>query len=315
MRYLSAIALIHLFCLTGIQTINAQQPQTPPVLPDTIPGPLVQKDSTGLIRINRDTLPPVTSLNADLLNIFNQTAPKKYKIAAINITGNNYFDQNLLLSIAGLNVGDEVALPGGDNFSKAINKLWAQNYFNDIAIYITSLKGTDISLEINVTERPRLSRYEFTGVKKGEKDDLTPKTGLVINRVITENLKRTSVDAIKRFYADKGYRSVQVKIDEIKDTAAQNSSILVFHVDRGSKIKIAEINFLDNTVNEDKLKSQMKGTKEKSHITLFPSRYKTIYSDTMQYDFHDYMHDWGFLSFTKTKEGSRAIYQVKTFLS
>jgi outer membrane protein insertion porin family len=315
MRYLSAIALIHLFCLTGIQTINAQQPQTPPVLPDTIPGPLVQKDSTGLIRINRDTLPPVTSLNADLLNIFNQTAPKKYKIAAINITGNNYFDQNLLLSIAGLNVGDEVALPGGDNFSKAINKLWAQNYFNDIAIYITSLKGTDISLEINVTERPRLSRFEFTGVKKGEKDDLTPKTGLVINRVITENLKRTSSDAIKKFYADKGYRNAQVKIDEIKDTAAQNSSILVFHVDKGGKIKIASINFLGNTVSEDKLKSQMKGTKEKTHITLYPARNQTIYDDSVHYRFHDYMHDWGFLSFTKTKEVLEPYIKLKPFSS
>ena len=211
MRYLSAVALIHLFCFSGIKTVNAQQlPQTPPALPDTTIGPLVQKDSTGLIHIDHDTLPPVskgifiykslppvTSINADLLNIFNQSIPKKYKIAAIAITGNNYFDQNLLISIAGLNVGDEVSLPGGDNFSKAINKLWSQNYFNDVAIYITSLKGNDITLEVNVTERPRLSKYEFTGVKKGEKDDLTPKTGLVINRVITENLKRTSADAIK----------------------------------------------------------------------------------------------------------------------
>ena len=126
MRYLSAVALIHLFCFAGIKTVNAQQlPQTPPALPDTTIGPLVQKDSTGLIHIDQDTLPPVTSINADLLNIFNQNIPKKYKIAAIAITGNNYFDQNLLISIAGLNVGDEVSLPGGDNFSKAINKLWS----------------------------------------------------------------------------------------------------------------------------------------------------------------------------------------------
>ena len=110
------------------------------------------------------------------------------------------------------------------------------------------LKDNDITLEVNVTERPRLSKFEFRGVKKGEKDDLTPKTGLVINRVITENVKRTSVDAIKKFYADKGYRNAQVTVTEIKDTAAQNSSILVFNVDKGNKVKIAEISFLNNTV-------------------------------------------------------------------
>lgn len=255
MRYLCAIAIVLFFCFAGIQQVNAQQPsQTPTVS-------------------NQDTV-PITSLNPDLLNIFNQTTPKKYKIAAISVTGNNYFDQNLLLSIAGLNVGDEISLPGGDNFSKAINKLWSQNYFSDVAIYITSLKDNDITLEVNVTERPRLSKYEFTGVKKGEKDDLTPKTGLVINRVITENLKRTSVDAIKKFYSDKGYRNVEVTVSEIRDTTAQNSSILVFDVDRKSKVKVAEIAFLDNTISEDKLKSQLKGTKEKHTSRCIPQKMK-----------------------------------------
>ena len=198
MRYLSVFALIQLFCLSAIVQVNAQQPTVPTILPDTLPGPLVQRDTTGLINIQQDTL-PITSLNADLLNIFNQQAPKKYKITGIIVTGNNFFDQNLLLSIAGLNVGDEVSIPGGDIFAKAINKLWSQKYFSDVAIYITSLKDETITLEINVTERPRLSKYEFTGIKKSEKDDLVPKTGLVINRVITENVKRTSVDAIKKF--------------------------------------------------------------------------------------------------------------------
>ena len=296
MRYLCAIATVLFFCFAGIQQLNAQQPsQTPSVS-------------------NQDTV-PVTSLNPDLLNIFNQTTPKKYKIAAISVTGNNYFDQNLLLSIAGLNVGDEISLPGGDNFSKAINKLWSQNYFSDVAIYITSLKDNDITVEVNVTERPRLSKYEFTGVKKGEKDDLTPKTGLVINRVITENLKRTSVDAIKKFYSDKGYRNVEVTVEEIRDTTAQNSSILMFNVDRGGKVKVAEVAFLDNSISEDKLKSQMKGTKEKTHITLYPSKNETSFDDSTKYNFHDYMKDWGFLSFSKTKQVLEPYIKIKPFAS
>ncbi|MEP6465890.1 MAG: POTRA domain-containing protein, partial [Parafilimonas sp.] len=315
MRYLCALALIQLICFTSIQQVSAQQrPPIPTVPSDTNPGPLVQKDSTGLIQIDQDTI-PVTSLNPDLLNIFNQPIPKKYKISNIIVTGNNYFDQNLLLSIAGLNVGDEVSLPGGDNFAKAINKLWSQNYFSDVAIYITSLKGDDIALEVHVTERPRLSRYEFKGVKKGEKDDLKPKTGLVINRVITENVKRTSVDAIKKFYADKGYRSAQVSVTEIADTSNQNSSILVFDVDRGNKVKIAEINFLDNTVAEDKLKAQMKGTKEKSHLTLFPSKFRTALDDSSQYSFKDYVKDWGFLSPSKTKDVLEPYVKIKPFSS
>ena len=318
MRYLSAIALFYLVCLVNIRA-DAQQPIIPMAKPDTIPGAVIQRDTSGLINalpnINPADTTPVTSLNADLLNIYNQPFPKKYKIANITVTGNNYFDQNLLLSIAGLNTGDEVSLPGGDNFSRAINKLWSQNYFSDIAIYLTALKGDAISVEVHVTERPRLSRYEFGGVKKGEKDDLAPKTGLVINRVITENVKRTSVDAIKKFYSDKGFRNVQVSVQEIKDTSAPNSSILVYNVEKGSKVKIAEINFLNNTISEDKLKSQMKGTKEKSHLTLFPSKNKTRYDDSTNYGFNDYMKDWGFLSFSKTKTLLEPYIKIKPFSS
>src|SRR5690242_3703854 len=166
-----------LFGCFFVQLAHAQtQPQTQPLLRDTVINP-VQRDTTGLMPL--DTV-PVTSLSPELLNIYNQTAAKKYKIADIKVTGNNYFDQNLLLSIAGLNVGDEVAIPGGDNFSRAINKLWSQNYFSDVAIYLTAVKDDNIWVEVHVTERPRLSNYTFKGVKKSEIDDLKPKTGLVI---------------------------------------------------------------------------------------------------------------------------------------
>ncbi|MGZ3094502.1 hypothetical protein, partial [Pseudomonas aeruginosa] len=67
----------------------------------------------------------ITSVDADLINLFNQKTPKKYKVAAVKVTGNRFFDENLLFSIANINVGDEINIPGGDQFSKAITKLWA----------------------------------------------------------------------------------------------------------------------------------------------------------------------------------------------
>lgn len=117
----------------------------------------------------------ITNINAELLNIFNQKTPKRYKITNVRVTGNRFFDENLLISIANINPGDEVTIPGGDNFSKAINKLWAQKYFSDVEIYITKLEGKNIEIEIAVTERARLSRFSFKGVRKGETDDLSGK--------------------------------------------------------------------------------------------------------------------------------------------
>ncbi len=249
---------------------------------------------------NKDTV--ITSVDAELLNIFNQRTPKKYKVAAIKVTGNKFFDENLLISIANINIGDEISIPGGDAFSKAITKLWNERYFSDVEIYITKLVDKEIEIEIAVTERPRLSSFFFKGVRKGESEDLTGKTGLVRNRVITENMKISAVEAIKKFYGEKGYQNATVRIDERTDTTFENTLILDFVINKGAKVKINNINFGGNTVEASKLKKQLKGTKEKSRLTLNPSFDSGQIVTVQRYDFEQYWREKGFLTLSKTKK-------------
>src|ERR1700730_17301728 len=142
-----------------------------------------------------DTTHPV-SVDPELLGLSTAKTPKEYTIAGIKITGTKYLDESLLISISGLTVGDKVSIPGGDNFSRAINKLWNQNLYSNVAIYFTKLVGNDLYLEINVTERPRLANFVFKGASKSESDELKTKTGLVKGRVITENMKQIAVENI-----------------------------------------------------------------------------------------------------------------------
>jgi outer membrane protein insertion porin family len=248
----------------------------------------------------KDTV--ITNVDADLINILNQKAPKKYKITAIKVTGNSFFDENLLTSIANINVGDEVVLPGGDLFSKAITKLWAQNYFSDVEIYITKLEDKNIEIEIAVTERARLSNFIFKGVSKSDAEDLTGKTGLVRNRVITENMKISAIEAIKKFYAEKGFQNAQVKIVEKSDTTYENTLLLDFVIDKGPKVRINNINFGGNTVESGLIKKKLKETHEKSRLTLFPVFDEPKIVKTQRYTFEQYMKEKGFLTFTKTKK-------------
>jgi len=244
----------------------------------------------------------ITSIEVDLLNIFNQKASKNYKVASVKVVGNRFFDENLLISIANINVGDEIKIPGGDNFAKAITKLWGQNYFSNVQVSLTKLEGKNISVEIEVTERPRLSKFYFKDVRKSETDDLSSKTGLVPNRVVTENMKITAVEAIKKYYAEKGFRDAKVKISEKKDTTLDNTLSLTFAVDKGTKIHINNINFGGNTVDAGKLKRQLKDTKEKSRFTLFPTFDKGMIVETKRYTFDDYLKEKGYLTFTRTKK-------------
>ncbi len=254
--------------------------------------------STNLV----DTSGMSSSIDVNLENIFNQKTPHKYKIANVTVTGNQYFDATLLVSIANINVGDQVVIPGGDIFSRAISNLWKQNYFSNVEVYLTKVEGSNISVEIAVTERPRLSSFSFKGIPKSQADDLTPKVGLVRGRIVTENNRRTAIEAIEKYYDEKGYRGVKTTLQEVKDPKVANSIIMTLTVTKGNKVKISDIYFSDNTIPDQRLKKQMKGTKEMSRLTVHPPVDTAGFVSGNQLTFKDYLRHNGFLSFTQTKE-------------
>ncbi|MDB5198597.1 MAG: outer membrane protein assembly factor YaeT precursor [Chitinophagaceae bacterium] len=266
-------------------------------------------------QIGKDTVP--TSINVDLESIFDSKTPKEYTIAAIKVTGTQSFDANLIVSISGLAVGDKVMIPGTDAFSKAINNLWKQNLISNVEIYFTRLIGKNLYVEISITERPRLSNFKFVGVKKSEADDLTAKVGLVKGRVVTENMKRSAEDNIRKFFVEKGYRNIDVQVAEKKDTAITNSVLLTFMVDKKNKVRVDEIYFGGNdNVADAKLKKQMKGTKEMSRLSLTPSKNVNPYSDkNSSLGFKEYLKENGYLSPSKTKELVDPYFRFKLFTS
>lgn len=261
-----------------------------------------------------DTIP--TSIDPELEGILTSKNPKEYIIAGVKVTGTKRYDEQLLISIAGINVGDKVMIPGGDNFSKAINALWGQRLFSNVQIFFTKLEAANLYVEIHVTERPALSKFFFRGVRKSDEDELKTKTGLIPGRVVTENVKRSAIEAIQKYFTEKGFQSATVNIEEVPDPALPNSVLLTFNVTKGHKVRIDEVNFFGNQeVTDLKLKKQMKGTKEMTKITLFPSKQPSPYGENKPIPFKDYLHDVGFLSLSKTKEFLDPYFRFKLFSS
>lgn len=244
------------------------------------------------------------SIDPALQEILNSKTPKEYTIAGITVGGTKAFDENLIISISGLAVGDKVQLPGTDVFGKAISKLWKQSLISKIEIYFTKVMDRNLYIHFEITERPRLSAFKFVGVKKGERDDLENKVGLVKERVVTENMKLSAIEVIRKFYYEKGYRNADIRLQEEPISSLNNAVSITFYITKGNKVKINSLNFSGNeTVAEQKLKKQMKGTKEKPRFTLFPISVKNPFGDTVKrITFKEYANDAGFLSFTKTRE-------------
>src|SRR5689334_19894894 len=273
--------------------------------------------SVFVVHAQEDTTKP-TSVDPNLVALQNAKIAKEYTIAGIKLTGAHYLDTSIVLSIASIQVGDKVLVPGGDLFSKSITNLWRQKLFSDIQIYITKVDpdAGHIWIEIAVTERPRLGDFKFEGVKKSEEDDLKGKVGLVKQTIITENMRRRAVEVIDKYYTDKGFKNVTVKIEEKPDSSFVNSNFIVFHVDKGRKTRVDNIFFNGNdNVTNSKLKKQMKGTKEMTKITLFPSKDVDPYGTDSSYTFNQYMSEWGPLVPSKTKAVLDPYFRFKLFSS
>lgn len=205
----------------------------------------------------------------------NYAEPKDYEIGGITIEGIQFLDNNALVTISGLSVGDKIRIPG-DDISKAINKLWKQGLFEDIKIKYTKIVDNTIFLAIHLKERPRLSKFSFKGVRKGEADKLREEIHISRGDVITENMIFRATEKVKKYFIDKGYLNVETTIKRENDTTLNNSQILIFDIKKLSKVKINKIHIEGNKdLTAKKIKRTFKKTKEKKLYRIF-SRSKFI---------------------------------------
>jgi len=138
--------------------------------------------------------------------------------------------------LSGLTVGNSITIPG-DEIKKAIEKLWEQGLFENIKITATKIQGDVIFLNIDLRERPRLSKFSFKGVKKGEVDKLRDEIKLTRGDVVTENVIMRTTNIIKKHFTKKGYLNTEVIISQVKDTSKENNMILEIAIKKHSKSK------------------------------------------------------------------------------
>ena len=200
--------------------------------------------------------------------------PKKYIVGGVRVDGNTYYSSEQILQVAGLHEGMEITAPSED-LSSVVTRLWAQRYFEDVSLAIDSLvPSRDTAFfKISLIERPRVSRWVFSGVKSGEEKELRERLNFRRGTEFSEYISKTSTDIIKRYYKEKGFLNVKVDVNTKKDTVIRGAIRVQFAVDRGPKVKIKTITFKGNdNVKESKLVRSMKKTRDGRLQNFFSSK-------------------------------------------
>ena len=207
--------------------------------------------------------------------VVDYSAPKTYVLKGIKAEGTSYLNADRIISITGLEVGDKIEIPG-EQLSDIMKRVWLQRKFSDVGFYIDSLspKGDSCILVLKLQERPRVSRWLFEGAKNSEKTDLTERLKLRRGGELSDYVEKSSIDIIKNYYKEKGFYQVDVYMSQQPDTVIKNAVIATFHIDKGDKIKIEQINFhgVGENVKESKLAKAMKKTKDKRLVNFFKSK-------------------------------------------
>lgn len=200
--------------------------------------------------------------------------PQKYIVGGVSVAGNNYFNEDQIIQITGLHKGMEVTVPS-DALSSIVQRLWLQRYFEDVALKIDSLSTAKDTafFKIEIKERPRVSRWTFSGVKSGEQKELLERLSLRRGGEFSEYVSKTASDVISRYYKEKGFENVKVDVYTKRDTIIKNAIRVNFAVNKGPKVRIKKITFDgNNNVKETKLVRSMKKTKDRRFINFFSSK-------------------------------------------
>lgn len=200
--------------------------------------------------------------------------PKEYIVSGVCVEGNKHFASQQIISLSGLQKGLKIKVPG-DDITNVIRRLWLQRYFEDVAIEIDHLSanGDSAFLCIRVAERPRVSKWSYSGVKSGERKDLQERLNLKRGGEYSDYVKSTSVGIIKRYFAEKGFINCDVDVQVKEDSVIRNAIKVNFAVDKKKKVKIKTINFIGNAnVSDYKIACSMKKTKSNKIYNFFHSK-------------------------------------------
>jgi len=193
----------------------------------------------------------------------------KYILANVDVTGKISYNEQTVITFAGLEKGQEVTIPG-EEISNAIKKLGKLGLFSEIDFYVNKIEGDSIYLELNINELPKLSEVKFVGIKKSKTEALIKDNGLTKGKIVNENLITTTKNYIENKYKKDGFYNTKVTIDTKADTTSGNEVKMLVNIDKGTKVKIKSIDFNGNEKYSDsQLRGAMKETKQKNFLRVF----------------------------------------------
>ncbi len=212
-------------------------------------------------------------------NVIYSSMPRTYEIAGIKVTGVDNYEDYIIIGYSGLAIGQKVEIPGAE-ITAAAKRFWRQGLFSKVQIKVDKIYSDKVWLEIALRQQPRIAEINYNGVKKGEREDLQLRLGLMKGNQFTPNIAARAEQIIAQYFDSKGFKNADVDVMQRPLPDNENEVIVDINVNKHEKIKVHKIYIEGNEVMSDrKLKRVMKKTNEQRSLIKLFSQKKFVTSD------------------------------------
>ncbi|MBK1439565.1 outer membrane protein assembly factor BamA [Parapedobacter sp. ISTM3] len=226
---------------------------------------------------------------------FSYLNPQNYIIGGISVSGTEYLDNDVLITISKLVVGSRIEVPS-DATSNVVKNLMNQGLFDNVELYADAVKGDSIFFNIHVVERPRLTRIDIEGLSKTQTEDVRKQLNENTGKIVNQNLMNTTRNTITRYLSEKGYLYPEITMAPVKDSTQANNQILVVNVDRNRKVRAHRINFTGNEeFSQRQLRKFFKGVRQRTWWRITgPGKFKAEKYKEAKENLIAKLHDRGY---------------------
>lgn len=184
--------------------------------------------------------------------------PAGVALGAVEVTGNRRVPAEQILSVVDMQQGDTVMAAQLD---EAIRRLMGTGQFRDVQVFAVSdpaNPGAPVTLRFQVEEQPIVAQIRFQGLENVSGSLIRDTVGLRAGQPYQPSRAARAESMTRQLLAEKGFRvrSIEHRLEPL--TAGSDEMSLVFDVEEGQRVAIADIEFVGNQAFSDsRLRDEM----------------------------------------------------------
>lgn len=206
------------------------------------------------------------------------------RVESVQVEGAQRVANTTILGDIGIQAGDRVSAL---DINRAIGRLWATGQFSDvevIAVADTTQADAPVTLRVIVEEQPLVTSIDFRGLENVRASTIRDTVGLRAGAPLRPGRVEEAKVMVRSLLARKGYQVRSVTDTLIPVEGADNEVRLVFDVEEGQRVAVAEITFEGNQAFDDGQLSKVMSTKPEG---FFWFRGGTYDEDKLRNDLRD----------------------------